>query len=374
MTPPSEPVGSPAQTGPFLYTFTFRLPYVLGIRSGFEVTINTAPYASASHVDTFARSPFVRIRFLNQHIADYKFLPANLSSALVTFYGGDVPDIEAGKGIQLYEQWVSIETPAVLLVNENPAEGAYAFHRGLQFLNLFLAAYGLARQDNAMRPISSRELRPVIMTGHLDLEGVWKEQGLMLMHPDAKERIPLSIKTIEERLGDATEAIVHSKPFVNTLQWQARAERRKYEGDSGDSIVSFQVAAETLLYELWTLLLRDEGVAEAEIETRRAELPFASLLKRELAQRLGGSWDLTDVGRPMGDYWANLYLLRNRITHGGYLPHDGDAGAAERAFAVLDGFLNDRLKVAEKKYPGAWAAKLKASYLQPPVPESELSD
>jgi len=134
------------------------------------------------------------------------------------------------------------------------------------------------------------------------------------------------------------------------------------------------VAAETLLYGLWTLLLRDEGVAEEEIETRRAELPFASLLKRELAQRLGGSWDLTDVGRPMGTYWANLYLLRNRITHGGYLPHDGDAAAAESAFGVLDEFLNDRLKATSKKYPGAWAAKLTASYLQPPVPETEPSD
>ena len=138
MTPPSEPVGAPAQTGPFLYTFTFRLPYVLGIRSGFEVTIHAAPYASAHDVDTFARPAFVRLRFQNQHIADHKFLPANLAAALATFYAGDVNDLEAGKGIQLYEQWVSMETPAVLLVDENPADGAYAFHRGLRFLNLFL--------------------------------------------------------------------------------------------------------------------------------------------------------------------------------------------------------------------------------------------
>ena len=83
------------------------------------------------------------------------------------------------------------------------------------------------------------------------------------------------------------------------------------------------MAAETLLYELWALLLRDTGMAEAEIDERRTQMPFASLIKRELAQHLGGSWDLTDLGRPVGHYWANLYLLRNKITHGGYLPTMG---------------------------------------------------
>ena len=190
----------------------------------------------------------------------------------------------------------------------------------------------LARWDNSMRPISSRELRPVVMIGRLDLENHWEENGLMLMHPDAHDRVPLSVAAIEARLAVTTDAILHQKPFVNTFQWQARAERRKYEGDSADAIVSFQVATETLLYELWALLLHDEGIAEAEIGSRRAQLPFASLIKRELAQFLGGSWDVTDTARPVGHYWTNLYLLRNRITHGGYQPHDGDAEAAEPRF------------------------------------------
>ena len=131
------------------------------------------------------------------------------------------------------------------------------------------------------------------------------------------------------------------------------------------------MAAETLLYELWALLLRDKGVAKAEVDSRRAEVPFASLVKRELPQHLGGSWDLTDIRRPVGHYWSNLYLLRNRITHGGYLAHDGDADTAEHAFFGLDEFLNDRLDAVSSTYPGASAAKLNASYLEPPVSDVE---
>jgi hypothetical protein len=100
-------------------------------------------------------------------------------------------------------------------------------------------------------------------------------------------------------------------------------------------------------------------------------LPFASLVKRELAQYLGGSWDLTDIGRPVGHYWTDLYLLRNKITHGGYLPHDGDAEAAERAFFGLHEFLDNRLNAVSSSYPGASAAKLTASYLEPPVSDVE---
>ncbi len=172
-------------------------------------------------------------------------------------------------------------------------------------------------------------------------------------------------------MADTTDAILRQKPFVNAFQWQARAERRRYEGDSADAIVSFQVAAETLLYELWALLLHDKGIAESEIDNMLAQLPFASLVKRELAEHLGGSWDITDKRRPIGHYWANLYLLRNKITHSGYLPHDRDAEAAERVFFGLHEFLDNCLNAVSSTYPGASAAKLSASYLEPPVSDIE---
>jgi hypothetical protein len=348
-----------AETGAFLYTFTFRLAFVLGVADNLTHQLGVpGDYANPRDRELFGSPPFVRLRMFNANIPDRKFEPANMRAAIQHFYGEDTgPQDE--KGPLLYEQWLSLETPGVLCTGEAPADGAYAFHRSLSALNVFLQAFALARSDNRVRPISSRELRPIVMVGYLGLDGSWKG-GPMLMHPDAKPR-PLSSRSAADHvaeLSDALAAIVDEKPFVRTRQWRARGERRRYEGDAADAVVSFQIAAETLAYELWALLLADEGLSEAEVQARRdEEIPFASLLKRELANRLGGSWDLTRTNTPVGRYWHELYLLRNRIIHAGYLPHDGDAEQAEQAFNALDGFLNDRLQTKTSDFPGALRAK-----------------
>ena len=44
-----------------------------------------------------------------------------------------------------------------------------------------------------------------------------------------------------------------------------------------------------------------------------------------------------------------------------------------RAFFGLHEFLDDRLNAVSSSYPGATAAKLTASYLEPPVSDIELS-
>jgi hypothetical protein len=124
----------------------------------------------------------------------------------------------------------------------------------------------------------------------------------MLMHPDAKER-PLTSRPVAQHvdeLNQALSSVIDQVPFVRARQWRARAERRRYEGDAADSIVSFQIAAEILLYELWGLLLLEESVAATEVTRRRSGLPFASLLNRELPIRLGGSWDLSRGRAPVG--------------------------------------------------------------------------
>jgi hypothetical protein len=160
-------------------------------------------------------------------------------------------------------------------------------------------------------------------------------------------------------LNQAMDAILRKEPFVRARQWRVRAERRKCEGDAADSVVSFQIAAESVAYELWGILLVDEGLTSKEIEAlRSAEVPYKSLLTRELATRLGGSSDMTMSETPVGRYWNDLYGLRNRIIHAGYLPHDGDAELAEAAFVDFDQFLDERLKAKGKKYPRSFLAKV----------------
>lgn len=353
--------GDSPLTGHFLYTFTARLPFVLGVADGLDHDVNLPDgYAVEEDAAAFGREPFVRIRTFNADTADRKFCAANLPLAVHHFYRGDYPFGE-DDGPYRYEQWVSLETPAVFLAGENTADPAYAFHRCLSVLNLFLEAFALARDDDGVRPISSRELRPIVVIGTLDLSGNWSLESPMLMHSDAKER-PLGSRSAAAHadvLNRAVALILSAEPFVRARQWHMRAERRKYEGDAADAIISFQTAAETLTYDLWALLLADEGVAEKEIQTRReAGLAFKSLLSRELGPRLGGSWDLSSERFPVGRYWNRLYLLRNRIVHAGYLPHDGDAEEAKAAFVAFNGFLDSQLRSRARRFPKAAGAKL----------------
>jgi hypothetical protein len=348
-------------TGPFLYTFTARLPFVLGVSDGLDHQVDLhVRYASQADDEVFQRGPFVRVRMFNAPIADRKFCFANMPEVVHHFYGAEYPFGEAD-GTHLYEQWISLETPAVFLEGEKASDPAYAFHRCLSVLNLFLQAFALARDDDRVRPISSRELRPVVVVGELDLSGSWRLQQSMLMHPDAKER-QLSTRSAAEHtdaLNAAMGRLLSSEPFIRTGQWRMRAERRKYEGDAADSVISFQTAAETLAYELWTLLLADEGLTEQEVKTRQvAGIHFKSLLIRELGPRLGGAWDLSSQRSPVGQYWNRLYVLRNRIVHSGYLAHDSDAANAEAAFAAFDTFLDGQLRSKAKQFPIAARAKL----------------
>jgi len=168
-----------------------------------------------------------------------------------------------------------------------------------------------------------------------------------------------------ERLNSALSALLAGEPFIQTRQWKARAERRRYEGDSADSVISFQIAAETLLYATWRMLMVDEGLTADEIATETArDLPFKSLLVRELHGKLGGTWDVTRPSSPVGAYWANLYERRNQILHAGYQPHDGDSEEAEKAFLELEKFVEERLWHNHKEFPRTLLVKLGREELQ----------
>jgi hypothetical protein len=95
------------------------------------------------------------------------------------------------------------------------------------------------------------------------------------------------------------------------------------------------------LFELWALILADAGANVSRIADLRRTTPFASLIKTELSQRLGGSCDTTRPRTPIGHYWRDLYELRVRVVHAGYLPHDGDAEKAARAYEGLEAFLRE---------------------------------
>jgi hypothetical protein len=239
---------------------------------------------------------------------------------------------------------------------EDPAaDPGFTFHRCLNTLNLFLQASLLITRDIRIRQISSRDLRPEVIIGAQPKGQKWRLVSVMLMHPDAQPEGLLTADKpfTQDELNDGLSAIITNKPYMTTIFWRSRAQRSlRQTGDSADAIISFQIAAESLLFDTYRMLLVDEGLSSVEIASQlEAELPFKSLVTKRLSAKLGGQWDVTREGTAVGDYWKKLYLVRNSIIHTGLQPHGGQAEEAQIVYWGLRDHLEARLWANHSSYP-----------------------
>lgn len=106
------------------------------------------------------------------------------------------------------------------------------------------------------------------------------------------------------------------------------------------------------------MMLIDEGRSSAEITAELEEVPFKSLLTKRLPPKLGGQWDVTLDGTPVGDYWKKLYLVRNSVVHAGLQPHTGHAEEAQKGYWELRDHLEARLWAKHKLYPRTLLVRL----------------
>jgi hypothetical protein len=354
-----------APEGPKLYTFTFKAPFLFGFDDSLGHMIGmTSDYANPTDREVFKQIPFVNIRIFSINMPALDLIGANVNNVIGHFYNanGILPSDQGDSNFEGFEQWVTLETQATLLAGEDPADKAYAFHRCLRTLNHFLMALAIASGDIRIRTLDSHELRPAVFIGAITQDREWHYVQTLLMHPEAvPEWFQLVRKPLDPNiLNAALQALANFQPYLATARWRARAQyARKYEGDPADSVVSFQIAAESLLFETWRMLFVDEGLIEAQIDAEMTkDIPFKSLLIKHLPGKLGGSWDITRSSTPVGVYWNDLYLLRNRVVHSAYEPHGGDAESAELAYQGLKNFLHERLHANYKKYPRTFLVRL----------------
>jgi len=120
-----------------------------------------------------------------------------------------------------------------------------------------------------------------------------------------------------------------------------------------------RVAAESLLFDTYRMLLIEEGLSAGELAASLdRERSFKSLLVREMPSRLGGRWDVSQEETPVGKYWRDLYTVRNAVVHRGSHAHGGEAEAAQEAYWALRDHLEERLMANRAKYPRTALARL----------------
>jgi hypothetical protein len=358
-------------SGPHVVTFTFTLPFTLGLEdtSGHTMTLEDN-WADPNDIGHFGRTPTVVIRLHNEELDDQGLWRGDPSRVLQRFYGkraDEAPQVSLPPLGKSYEQWVSVETPGARLLSERQDDPAYAFHRCLIVLNSFLAALELAVSDLRITTISTHEIGPVVLRGAFTERGRWVRLTELAMHPDAwpVSTPPVPFDAIKGQFADAFNGIRLGRPFMYANLWHGRAQRAfNVRGDRADGVVNLQTAVESMMYDLLRGLLVDEGKTLDEIATEFAhDIPFKRLLISEFAPRLGGSWNVAGKG-VVGEYWSNLYTLRNRVVHAGYLPGDREADLAQRSFLELREYVSERLNERSSKYPRTLLAKVGVNGLE----------
>jgi hypothetical protein len=359
---PQPPDFSKDVDGPFIITFTAHLPFPVGIPNelGHGIWLRQ-PFESADYATAYKR-PFVSIRVFDQPHSGLPVWQKGTHDALKRFYNFDLEEDPAKRygedTFVQHNQWVSLETPWGAVEGEETDP----FHRCLAAFNLFLHATQLLTRDVRVRQVSSHDLRPVVIIGALPKNGTWRLLTTMYMHPEAQDESTVSGDKPfdQDELNGALSAIATRKPFLTTALWRARAQRAlRQTGDGADAVISFQIAAESLLFETYRMLLIDEGLSSAEVETElNRDRPFKRFFTEIFPLRLGGDWHIDHPGTPVSTYWRDLYLVRNSIIHTGMVAHTGHAEVAQKAYWGLRDHLEDRLWANYRKYPRTTFARL----------------
>src|SRR5216683_5172570 len=349
---------------PVICTFAARLPFPLRLADErfHRLFLKSSYQDSDLAARLFPGPPWVCIRVKNETNAGYSIYPPTTAAAIESLYETTIEQPHFHPD-GYYEQWVSMETPSLRVVGESDIDQAYHFNRCVRALDLFLQCHNLTFRDPHVYPVTAFDLHPIVFVGSYELGGQWTLQTEMYVHPQAGQsyaEVELSADEQGERIRDGLAHLTFGSPFVRTSRFSLRAKRAEsIRGDAIEAIVSLQTAMESRLYTVWRLLLVDCGYSSDELRTRMPfDAPYRSLIVSVLPRLLGGRWDTGAAGTPVGEYWEKLYLLRNRIVHGGFEPHLGAADGARHAYDDLLRFLRERIWEKRLSYPRTAVATL----------------
>jgi hypothetical protein len=352
-------------------TFYIRLPFPLPLTPAnvHRFSWYGARYANPESEQQFGGPPFVDARFMHISVTPEYEPPVRPGyfeglSLLQDEGQGDEEGIEEAnrllalppKDAKLIQTWVILLTPAVLLEGEDASHLQTAcFERAIREMNHMIRAYSFIIEDPRVHPVNKEQLDPLVTWELKDARSgeAWA-QGPFLLHHNYPGLVAEPPSQQQESLIFAVVfRAAHGDPFFKYRDWLNRAKHsRFYRGDYEEAIIRLQISVESLCYGLAQSVWVDAHLPVAEIERRLGEIDsFAALMKRTLPAQLGGNWDLTDGTRPVGRYWRDLYLTRNRLAHAGRRIDFYDATRAFEAFDQLMEFIVGRLLSRPRNYP-----------------------
>lgn len=159
----------------------------------------------------------------------------------------------------------------------------------------------------------------------------------------------------DSEVRDALLDLSHAPPFLAYMD--ARRDAIDLLHRRGDRRMS--AVALGLAFELLTNTLLQHLLWEEQADPYLAHTPFETELKTrvlsQFASRIGGEWYQNEGARrcPVGDALQRIVYLRNRVAHGGEVPHFQEVSIAVDVLVAFERFVGDRLSADEvrTRYP-----------------------
>ena len=237
-------------------------------------------------------------------------------------------------------------------------EGVFrTFERCLEEFNRWLRNYQVATESSQVRRIRPEMLDELVVVLVQRELSEAPEIGGFLMMPAARRPRSHSPVTPDEwprRLANLSAFDSHL--IDDVVVWRLRGEYQSdFVGDYAMAIVSLQTAAERLVSAVWRCIRVDRGWLasrkHASDKVFSGEDPAFRNMIENIDVDLGDPWTVGASGGPLGQYWNDLYMVRNAVGHRGYEPTAADCDRAMEGMSALNEWVKSATIAYRHKYP-----------------------
>lgn len=238
----------------------------------------------------------------------------------------------------------------------------------LEKLNNYTYAYRLLYEDWKTKKVSPESLHCVILTSVYSLPE-WNEVycGPFMINRNYEQIItnlpPEHARAVE---GFGMYLNTQNNPLIPSRKFFAESRSSLWNGEYQESVIYAQMCIESFLNNIYKLIRLAQGVETNNIDVEFENTSLISRIKKKISHELGGIWQL-DQGNGAVHLWhSKVYMLRNRIVHGGYNVARHEAYEAFECAYVFCNYLVLRIKENKRKFPelAQYSEQIPEFYLQ----------
>jgi len=239
------------------------------------------------------------------------------------------------------------------LINSDQDEISQVFDICLELLNYLIVSYQITYKDHTVYRVTRPMLEPCCICRLIDPSS-WKTDNLLfLLNYNIPYEKSVVSNTEAAAVVDYANVLKQNwNPFMLSSELIVNADRNLSIGQYREAVINIQSGFESFIMNLAHELYKTEGLTYIDLETKLKEKKgLTGFLRSEFPKRLGVYWDLKDKSKPIGQWHAVCYELRNKVVHTGYMPTHSET---EMAFIACKNLIQEIiacLKNKQKKYP-----------------------